>query len=65
MIICVPYVVLMVELVVICCCYDCVVHGEIYGGFRWCGREHGCGGVVVLLSWYMMSVMVDIVDVLG
>ena len=29
---CVVYVVLMVELVVICCCYDCVVHGEIYGG---------------------------------
>ena len=29
---CVAYVVLMVELGVTCYCYDCVGHGEIYGG---------------------------------
>ena len=29
---CVGYVVIMVELVVTCYCYDCLGHGEIYGG---------------------------------
>ena len=40
---CVSYVVFMVELVVICGCYDHVVHGEICGIFVSCGRmEDGC-----------------------
>ena len=30
---CVVYVVFMVEWVVICCCCNCVDHGEIYGDF--------------------------------
>ena len=38
---CVAYVVLVVEVVVICCRCDYLVHGEIYGGLEDGGREHG------------------------
>ena len=57
-IVCVINVVAMVEVVVICCRCDYLVHGEIYGGLEDGGREHG--GVVeskmvvvllFLLSW--------------
>ena len=50
-VICVVNVVLVVEFVVICGCGDCVVHGEICGILDACGREQGCSGVDVLLSW--------------
>ena len=54
MIICVVYVVLMVELVVICGCCDYYVHGEILEVLEACGRLHDGGGVVVFVVMYIM-----------
>ena len=62
---CVVYVVIMVELVVMCCRCDDDVHGEIYGGLEEDGRMQGwwlCGCVVVLVIVIVVfGVMVRIV----
>ena len=55
-IICVVHVVAMVEVVVICCRGDYVVHGDIYGGLD--------GGVVesmvgVPRAWWLCVVVLD------
>ena len=49
MLVCVVYVVIMVELVVICCCYDHVVDGEICEVLEGVAESKDGGGVDVVV----------------